>query len=92
VRFYWERFRYSRLPAPLTERAAGLEECYPWRTGNCRIFRLPYSRWAIAVGRWTGQQAHENVDGIPSLTFRPLDHPEDYFHAVLGEPKNRPGY
>jgi len=76
-----ERFVYRRLPAPLTERGGGQEEVYPWRTGVCQFFRLPFTRQAIAIGRWTGEQPRENVDGIPSLMLRPLDHPEDYFHV-----------
>lgn len=76
-----ERFVYHRLPAPLTERGESLESGFPWRKGTCRFFRLPFTRQAIAVGRWTGEQPRENVEGIPSLTFRQLEHPEDYFHV-----------
>lgn len=79
--WWWEPVTYRRLPAPLTERGTGLESGYPWRTGTCRIFRVPFTRKGIAIGRWTGEQPRENVDGIPSLTFQPLEHPEDYFHV-----------
>lgn len=87
--FWWELFSYRHRPAPLTERGVGLEPGFPWRKGECRLFRLPFSRQGIAFGRWTGEQPHENVDGVPSLTFRPLEHPEDYFHAVE---QDRPAY
>lgn len=87
---WWERFVYHRLPAPLTERGDGLESEFPWRKGTCRFFRLPFTRQAVAIGRWTGEQPRENVDGIPLLTFRQLDHPEDYFHATVD--KERPSF
>ena len=79
--FWLERYIYRHLPAPLTERGGNQEQGYPWRIGQGRIFRVPFTRQAIAIGRWTGEQPHENVEGIPSLTFQPLEHPEDYFHV-----------
>jgi hypothetical protein len=83
--FWFQRFVYPRHPAPLTETGLSQEREFPWREGRIRVFRMPLTRSAIALGKWTGEQDHENVDGIPTLTFRQLDHPEDYFHAVLDE-------
>ena len=78
---WWQKLKYPRRDVPLTEIGETQEQGYPWREGTCRVFRLPFSRHAIAIGKWTGQQPHETVDGTASLTFRPLDHPEDYFHV-----------
>jgi hypothetical protein len=83
--FWWQKLAYPRRKVPLTEVGETQEQGFPWRIGKCRVFRLPFSRHAIAFGRWTGEQPHENVEGTPSLSFRQLDHPEDYFHAVQEE-------
>jgi hypothetical protein len=78
---WWQKLKYPRRNVPLTEVGETQEQGFPWRTGTCRVFRFPFTRHAIAIGKWTGEQAHETVDGTPSLTFRALDHPEDYFHV-----------
>ena len=46
--------------------------------GKCRVFRLPFSTRAVALGKWTAYQPRETIDGVPTLTFRQLDHWEDY--------------
>jgi hypothetical protein len=79
--FFWETLTYPPRKSPLMEGGLAQEEGFPWRTGKCRVFRAPFSRQAFAIGRWTGEQPRENVDGIPSLSFRPLDHPEDFYHV-----------
>jgi hypothetical protein len=78
---WWQKLTYPQRKVPLTEIGETQEQGYPWRMGTCRVFRLPFSRHAIAIGKWTGQQPRETVDGFPTLTLRPLDHPEDYFHV-----------
>lgn len=86
LNLWLDRGRYQHLPAPLVKKTVGLEERYPWREGKCVIFRLPFMRRTVVIGRWTGEQPRENVDGIPLLTFRALDHPEDYFHVDKATP------
>jgi hypothetical protein len=89
---WWEGTAYRRLPAPLTESVETQEDEFPWRVGRARIIRIPFTRKAMAVGRWTGEQPHEIVDGIPLLNFRPLDHPEDYFHVLDERTNERPTF
>ena len=79
--FFWQTVTYPRRRNPLMEGGLAQEEDFPWREGRCRIFRAPFTRHAIAVGKWTGEQPHENVDGTPSLSLRPLENPEDFFHV-----------
>jgi hypothetical protein len=81
MRFWGERFSYRSRKAPLIQRGGNQESEFPWRIGVGVIFRIPFSRHAFAVGKWTGEQPHENVDGIPALSLRPLENPEDYFHV-----------
>lgn len=82
----WFQFlKYPRRKGtPLTEIGETQEQGYPWRKGSCRVFRLPLSKRAVAIGRWTEYQPRETVDGEPALKFRPLDNPEDYFHVHEG--------
>ena len=78
----WFQFLvYPRKNVPLTEIGETQEAEYPWRIGKCRVFRLPFTRRAIAVGKWTGYQPRETVDGQTVLKFRVLDHPEDYYRV-----------
>jgi hypothetical protein len=81
TKYWWQKLTYPRRKVPLTEVGETQEQNFPWRLGKCRVFRLPLTRHAIAIGQWTGEQPHENVEGAPTLMFRPLDHPEDYFHV-----------
>lgn len=83
--YWWQKLTYPRRQVPLTERGETQEQEFPWRMGRCRVFRLPLSRHAIAFGKWTGEQPRENVDGVPTLTFRVLDHPEDYYRGNVQE-------
>lgn len=78
---WWQKITYPRRDVPLTERGETQESGFPWRTGECRVFRIPFTVHAISFGKWTGAQPHETVDGLSVLTFRVLDHPEDYFHV-----------
>lgn len=84
--YWWQKLRYPRRNVPLTEVGETQEQGFPWREGKCRVFRIPFSTHAIAIGKWTGRQSHENVDGSPVLNFRVLDHPEDYFHVQENTP------
>lgn len=86
MKIWWERVVYRDLPAPLVQRGRNLESEFPWRIGIGLIVRLPFSRRAFSAGWWTGEQPRENVDGFPSLSLRPLDHPEDYFHVLDEQP------
>ena len=80
----WFQFLvYPRRDVPLTEVGETQEQGYPWRMGKCRVFRLPFSTRAVAIGRWTGLQPRETIDGQPTLTFRELDHWEDYVDERL---------
>ena len=79
--FFWDVITYPPRRNPLFEGGVAQEEDFPWREGPCRIVRAPFSRKALAVGKWTGEQPHENVDGIPTLTLRPLENSEDFFHV-----------
>ena len=79
LRSRWFQFLvYPRRDVPLTEVGETQESEFPWRMGKCRVFRLPFSTRAVALGKWTGFQPRETIDGQPTLTFRELDHWEDY--------------
>jgi hypothetical protein len=56
---------------PLTERGNTQETEFPWRAGACRIFRIPFTRRAIALGRWVGSLEDKDEEE-PSLKMRPL--------------------
>jgi hypothetical protein len=81
TKYWWQKLTYPKRKVHLTEIGSTQESGFPWRLGKCRVFRFPFTRHAIAIGKWTGQQPHENVEGTPTLMFRALDHPEDYFHV-----------
>lgn len=70
----------------MTEIGETQESEFPWRIGRCRVFRLPLTPHAVAVGKWTGYQPRETVDGIPTLKFRTLDHWEDYVEQTTEQP------
>jgi hypothetical protein len=70
---WWESCRYPGPGAPLLQHGIGMEERHPWRTGGCRIVRLPLTRWALAVGTWTGRApAALDEDGAPVLVLREI--------------------
>lgn len=86
----WFQFLcYPRRDVPLTERGESQEAEYPWRTGSCQVFRLPFTKRAVAIGKWTGYQPRETVEGQPTLTFKPLDHWEDYIGEHLRQDQDR---
>jgi hypothetical protein len=75
----WFQFLvYPRRNVPLTEVGETQEQGFPWRMGKCRVFRVPFTKRAVALGKWTGYQPRETIDGIPTLTFKELPHWEDY--------------
>lgn len=78
---WWQKLKYPRRNVPLTERGETQESGYPWRIGQCRVFRLPFSKHAIAIGKWTGFQPRETVEGQPTLKFRAIEHWEDVVHV-----------
>jgi len=70
--FWVERCSYPAPDAPLSQRGRGMEERHPWRYGDCHILRLPLTRHALAVGRWTDRQTQADLDGEPVLVLRSL--------------------
>lgn len=82
--WWWQKLTYPRRSVPLSERGQTQESGFPWRIGQCRVFRFPMTRHAIAVGKWTGYQPRETIEGQPTLKFRQLEHWEDY----VGETTN----
>lgn len=58
---------------PLTEKGHTQETEFPWRAGLCRVFRLPFTRRALALGRWVDSFEDKNEDE-PSMAMRPLPH------------------
>lgn len=71
--FWLEKCDWGAADAPLLKRGIGQEEEFPWRTGECIIIRAPFTAFALAFGRWTGEQPHEHDEDGPRLSFRKLD-------------------
>lgn len=88
MKIWSERVVYRNRRSPLIQRGRNLESDFPWRVGVGVILRLPFSRHAISFGWWNGEQPKEIAEGFPTLSLRPLDNPEEFFHAV---PKQREG-
>jgi hypothetical protein len=70
--FWVEKCRYQSRSEALVQRGRGMEEHHPWRYGDCRILRIPLTRHALAVGRWSGMQTWADLDGEPVLVLRSL--------------------
>ena len=72
TQYYWQKLKYPRRDVPLTEVGQTQETEFPWRVGECRVYRLPFSKHAVAIGRWYGVQPTETEDGEQVLRLRPL--------------------
>lgn len=92
MKIWSESVVYRDRKSPLIQRGRNLESEFPWRTGVGLIVRFPLSRRAFSFGWWNGEQPRENIDGFPSLSLRPLDHPEDYFHVLDQQQDERPAF
>jgi hypothetical protein len=51
--FYWHPLQYPVKPPVLWERAETQEIDMPFRGGVGISFRIPFTRLALVVGRWT---------------------------------------
>jgi len=50
---FWHTIRYpDGLLIPLVNKSTTTEVEPPFRTGGCRIFRVPFTNRALVVGRW----------------------------------------
>lgn len=76
-----EAFDYpddTGLAFPLAERAKFQEETYPWRYGECFVFRVPLTNHALAIGRYSGDRAGDvDMDG-PMVEMTALEDWEFY--------------
>lgn len=62
----------NAVELPLVFRGLGLEKRQPWRQGPCIVVRIPWTRFGVALGRWTGQAPVEDDFYGERLAFRPL--------------------
>jgi hypothetical protein len=56
---YLHAMQYPSRRFPLTERGHTQEIESPYRTGEGRVLRIPFSKRAIVVGRWQEPRAEE---------------------------------
>lgn len=63
----------SGSPAPLAEYGVAQEENFPWRTGKVLFLRMPFTRKAVVLIRWTGTQPFEQDEDGVRLSMRELD-------------------
>lgn len=76
---YWFQFLvYPHRSVPLTEIGETQEGGYPWRVGRCRVFRVPLTRRAVAIGQWTSYQERDMVEGHDTFIMRELPNWEAY--------------
>lgn len=70
--FWIQKLYYPNpRPLPLTEKGNTQETEFPWRSGECWVFRIPFTRHAFALGRWV--ESHEAPgEDEPTLYMRPL--------------------
>jgi hypothetical protein len=87
--FWFQFLVYPRRNVPLTEIGETQEAGYPWRVGRCRVFRLPLTRRAVAVGKWTSYIRREQVEGFTTITMRELPNWEDYTSRVQPDDESR---
>ena len=85
---WWVQFLvYPRRQVPLTERGRTQEVEFPWRTGQCRVFRAPFTRYAVAFGHWVAALPRTEVDG--EEVFRMREVPD--WRSVVGVPQKSDG-
>lgn len=89
TKFWFQFLVYPRRDVPLTEIGETQESEFPWRVGKCRVFRLPFSKRAVAIGKWTAFQPRETIDGEPTLRFNELKNWEDYVHLQQDQGPDR---
>lgn len=53
--FYWHTLVYPVKPKELWERAETQEIAEPFRGGSGLSIRLPFTRLALVIGKWTAQ-------------------------------------
>lgn len=63
---FWHTMQYPKMmpPPPLTETGATQETDEPFRYGRSRVVRLPFSRRALVVGKWQGENAERLALGM----------------------------
>lgn len=80
---FWEPFTYETgRKVPLTEPGEAHESVPPYRWGDCRFLRLPFSRRAVAFGRWKEVRVpFEDEDG-PILHIRSMEWVPELFGGL----------
>lgn len=70
---FWHTIRYpDGLHVPLINRSTTTEVEPPFRTGKCRIFKVPLTNRALVLGRWS-MRLSESSAYHHALGMRVLD-------------------
>lgn len=74
---YVQKIEYPhRKPLPIVEKGWTHEIDEPFRRGECLVFRMPFVKSAIALGRWVAVQDEEEAL-TAAIWGRHLDVPLD---------------
>lgn len=86
-RLFFHRLRYpDNSPVPLiAERGRTQEMERPWRSGHSFVIRLPLTRSALVVGRWSKRGAPSQADADARLIPHGFPATEAMFDAWRDE-------
>lgn len=77
-KIYAHRMEYPSRDFPIMERGDTQEIDWPFRTGKAIVARLPFTRRAVVLGVWVGQQFEDEAltDAIKarSIDYGSIEH------------------
>ena len=80
-RLYVQGINYLNPRGPLAETGWSQETEYPYRAGKCIVFRIPRTKYGLAVG-WWGEERDEAVALTDAIGLREIG---DYDNELLLE-------
>ena len=69
-RFYWHRHTFLTTEAPLFDRVSTHEIDPPYRYGDSRALRIPFTRQGLVWGRWMGEHPDEDTALMTAMSGR----------------------
>ena len=86
---YWHMLIYPVKPPVFWEKAVAQETDDLYRGGVGISFRLPFTRLALVIGRWTHHGASESQALTNAIAGRPLAREElNWDYVRFGAPKD----
>ena len=59
--YFVHKMSYPNTKFPLSEKGHTQEIEHPYRTGQSVVVRVPFTRRALVIGKWTGEKYEEDA-------------------------------